>query len=76
LIVLSGRGSSAGRIWQTPVQQALNEHCIPRLAANVTIKISELGIDAELTGAAALVMENYLRHDRGRTAAVKKLKVI
>jgi predicted NBD/HSP70 family sugar kinase len=77
LIVLSGRGSSAGRIWQTPVQQALNEHCIPRLAANISIEISELGIDAELTGAAALVMENYLRHERGRAvSSAKKLKVI
>ncbi|MBN8854372.1 MAG: sugar kinase [Sphingobacteriales bacterium 50-39] len=77
MIVLSGRGSSAGRIWQTPIQQALNEHCIPRLAANVSIEISQLGINAELTGAAALVMENYLRHERGRPAAAagKKVKV-
>jgi len=62
-IILSGRGSSAGRIWQTSVQQALNEHCIPRLAANVSIEVSALGYDAELTGAAALVMENYLRNE-------------
>ncbi len=59
-IILSGRGSSAGKIWQTPIQQALNEHCIPRLAANAAIEISALGYDAELTGAAALVMENLL----------------
>ena len=58
-IILSGRGSSAGKIWQTPIQQALNEHCIPRLAANAGIEISALGYDAELTGAAALVMENH-----------------
>lgn len=59
-IILSGRGSSAGKIWQTPIQQALNEHCIPRLAANAAIEISALGYDAELTGAAALVMDNIL----------------
>jgi predicted NBD/HSP70 family sugar kinase len=59
LIVLSGRGSQAGKIWQTPIQQALNEYCIPRLAYNTEISISKLGMDAELTGAAALVMENY-----------------
>lgn len=58
-IILSGRGSSAGKIWQTPIQQALNEHCIPRLAANTDIEISSFGYDAELVGAAALVMENY-----------------
>jgi predicted NBD/HSP70 family sugar kinase len=77
MIVLSGRGSSAGRIWQTPIQQALNEHCIPRLAANISIEISQLGINAELTGAAALVMENYLRQERVRPLGLgKKMKVI
>jgi len=60
-IVLSGRGSIAGKIWQIPLQQALNEHCIPRLSANTTIEVSELGLDAELIGAAALVMENYVK---------------
>jgi len=59
VVVLSGRGSSAGKIWQAPIQQALNEHCIPRLCANTEIKISELGYHAELTGAAVLVMEHY-----------------
>ena len=60
-IVLSGRGSFAGKIWQIPLQQALNEHCIPRLSANTTIEVSELGLDAELIGAAALVMDNYVK---------------
>lgn len=59
IIILSGRGSIAGKIWQAPIQQALNEHCIPRLAANTSIKVSDLGYDAELIGAAALVMEKY-----------------
>ena len=59
MIVLSGRGSLAGRIWQAPIQQALNEHCIPRLAASAEMAISELGYEAEMIGAAALVMENY-----------------
>lgn len=60
-IVLGGRGASAGKIWQTPIQQALNEHCIPRLAVNTQIEISGLGYDAELIGAAALVMGNVNR---------------
>ncbi|MDP4248553.1 MAG: ROK family transcriptional regulator [Bacteroidota bacterium] len=58
-VILSGMGSSAGKVWQAPVQQALNEHCIPRLAINTQIEISALGYDAELIGAAALVMENF-----------------
>jgi predicted NBD/HSP70 family sugar kinase len=58
-IVLSGRGAVAGKIWQAPIQQALNEHCIPRLAAGTVIQVSALGQDAELLGAAALVIENY-----------------
>ena len=58
-IVLGGRGAAAGKIWQTAIQQALNEHCIPRLAAGTEIQISSLGYDAELIGASALVMDNY-----------------
>jgi len=59
LIILSGRGSTAGKIWEAPIQQALNEHCIPRLAVNSALEISKLDYAAELIGAAALVMENY-----------------
>jgi predicted NBD/HSP70 family sugar kinase len=59
LIVLSGRGASAGKIWEAPIQQALNEHCIPRLAENTKILVSKLGHQAELLGAAALVMEGF-----------------
>jgi len=59
LIVLSGRGSSAGKIWLPTIQQALNEHCIPRLQMNTEIKVSELGYESEIIGAAALVIENY-----------------
>lgn len=59
-VVLSGRGSLAGKLWTAPVQQALNEHCIPRLMNYTTIEVSQLGYEAELLGAAALVMENYI----------------
>lgn len=57
-IILSGRGSVAGRLWLAPIQQAINEHCIPKLAENTSIVISELGYEAELVGAAALVMDH------------------
>lgn len=58
LIILSGRGSLAGRLWLPPIQQAINEHCIPKIAENTEIEVSSLGYEAELIGAAALIMEN------------------
>lgn len=67
LIVLSGRGSVAGKLWLTPIQQAVNEHCIPKIAENTEIEISSLGYQAELIGAAALVMEHYDELDMIRT---------
>lgn len=65
MIVLSGRGSAAGKVWEAPIQQAVNEHCIPRLSANTSIQISRLGHEAELIGAASLVMENFDKEGKG-----------
>src|SRR5688572_5747832 len=62
-VILSGRGALAGKIWQAPIQQALNEHCIPRLAANTVMGISTLSYLAELIGSAALVMENRVKEN-------------
>lgn len=59
LVVISGLGSLAGKVWIAPIQQAINEHCIPKIAENTEIAISSLGYNAELIGATALVMENY-----------------
>lgn len=59
-IVLSGRGVKVGKLFLAPIQQALNKYCIPRLAEETDIYISEIGFDAELIGAAILVMENYI----------------
>ncbi|MDO9373222.1 MAG: ROK family protein [Bacteroidota bacterium] len=67
-IILSGRGSCAGQIWLAPIQQALNEHCIPRLYQSTHMDISTLGLDAELIGAAALVMENFEKSQPALTA--------
>lgn len=58
LIILGGRGAMAGKILMAPVQQAINEFCIPRLAEHTTIVISEIGHTSELLGAATLVIEN------------------
>jgi predicted NBD/HSP70 family sugar kinase len=60
-VILSGRGTLAGNVWQAPIQQALNEHCIPRLAVNTTVAMSTLGYQAELIGSAALVMEKQVK---------------
>lgn len=59
LIVLSGRGAAAGKLWLAPIQQAINEHCIPKIAENTEVKISSLESNVNLVGAAALVMEHY-----------------
>ncbi|WP_316835652.1 ROK family protein [Pedobacter nutrimenti] len=56
-IVLSGRGAIAGKILLPPIQQAINEFCIPRIANKTTIVVSELAADAELLAAASLVIE-------------------
>ena len=58
LIVLSGRGAGAGKFLMAPIQQAINEFCIPRLAEHTEIKISDLASESELLGAATLVVEN------------------
>jgi predicted NBD/HSP70 family sugar kinase len=74
-IILSGRGSFAGKIWQAPIQQAINEHCIPKLAAHTTIEISTLGYQAELIGAAALVMENFEKGIMAKSVAQQSEQV-
>lgn len=59
LVILSGRGAAAGKLWLAPIQQAINEHCIPKIAEDTQIKISGFGHKVNLLGPAALVMENY-----------------
>jgi predicted NBD/HSP70 family sugar kinase len=58
LIVLSGRGAIAGKILMAPIQQAINEFCIPWLAEQTEIQVSTVATNAELLGAATLVIEN------------------
>jgi predicted NBD/HSP70 family sugar kinase len=58
LIVLSGRGAKAEKILMSPVQQALNQYCIPRLLEHTEIVVSKMVQDAGITGAAALVAEH------------------
>lgn len=70
-IVLSGRGAVVGKVLMTSIQNSLNQYCIPRLSANTEFCISQLGYHAELTGAAALVMENY-----GKTKEKEKMSMV
>jgi len=71
LIVLSGRGAAVGKILLAPIQQALNKYCIPRLSEHTDVKVSMLGRKAELTGAAALVMDNF-----SKSSFIKKEQII
>lgn len=57
VILLSGPGSIPGKYWWAPVQQAINEYSIGKLAENTEVRISKLGALAELVGAATLVVE-------------------
>lgn len=72
LVILSGRGSVAGKLWLAPIQQAINEHCIPKIAEITEVKLSPLGHQAEVLGAAALVMENFdvLKSTSGKRESV------
>ncbi|MFC3196342.1 ROK family protein [Parapedobacter deserti] len=77
-VVISGRGSAAGRLLLPPVQRAINEFCIPRLVENTEVVVSELSYQAELLGAASLVIENYQlgQHvDAGLNATARKLSI-
>ncbi len=71
LILLSGRGATAGRIFLAPIHQAINEFSIRRLAEHTRIVVSNLGRDAELIGASAMVIKNtdFRLHERSKKTA-------
>jgi predicted NBD/HSP70 family sugar kinase len=58
IIIFSGKASVIGRLWMAPIQQAINEHCIPRLAAYTELVISNLNSKAQLIGGGVLVVES------------------
>lgn len=72
LIVLSGRGADVGKILLAPIQQALHKYCIPRLSEFTGVKVSAIGRRAELTGAAALVMENLGKAVTEKTGRIRE----
>lgn len=71
-IVLSGRGVMVGKLILAPIQQALNRYCIPRLANNTEILLSDIGFDGELIGAAILVMEHFNKKKASAANNAKK----
>jgi predicted NBD/HSP70 family sugar kinase len=71
VIVLSGKGSVVGKLWLAPIQQAINEHCIPMLTRRTQFVISNLNINAQLIGGAALVVENFGKPLEAKLHAIK-----
>jgi glucokinase-like ROK family protein len=61
-IILSGRGAVVGKILSASIQQSLHKYAIPRLADSTELQVSQLGPNAALIGAAALVMEYVGKH--------------
>ncbi len=59
-IVISGRGSRIGKLLLAPLQQSIHRYSIPKLASSTELKLSSLGREAELLGAAALVIESIV----------------
>jgi predicted NBD/HSP70 family sugar kinase len=76
LVVISGRGALAGNMLLPPIQQAVNKYCIPRLAAYTEIVVSSFSNNAELIGAAALVVENFDIQKMKQVIQKSKKKVI
>jgi len=59
LVVLSGIGAIGGKVWLAPILQAINEHCIPKIAEHLHVKVSDMSVYAGIRGAAALVIDHY-----------------
>ncbi|WP_262245342.1 ROK family protein [Parapedobacter soli] len=75
-IVLSGRGAAIGKLLLPPVQRAINEFCIPKLVEHTTVVVSDLGYEAELLGAASLIIENSKPHQLMKTSLQKEPKAV
>lgn len=74
-IVLSGKGSIVGKLWLAPIQQAINEHCIPMLTHHTELIISNLNTKAQLIGGAALVVENFGKKLEDKMMALEGLLI-
>jgi len=75
-IVLSGKGSLVGKLWLAPIQQAINEHCIPLLTNFTEFKISDLSNKVQLIGGAALVVENFGKPLKDKLIAIGSVRIL
>ncbi len=75
-VVLSGKGSVVGKLWLAPIQQAINEHCIPMLTNHTEFIISNLTTKAQLIGGAALVVENFGKKLEDKIIAIEEASYI
>lgn len=60
VIILGGSVSNASEYLVTPLQQALYQYCLPQLRENIDLRISPLDSDANVLGAAAVLIEQAL----------------
>ncbi|MFC6996797.1 ROK family transcriptional regulator [Rufibacter roseus] len=58
LIILGGRIAQANQYITTPIQQSINQYCMAQLRERTKIALSQLGLEADVLGAVAVVMEN------------------
>jgi predicted NBD/HSP70 family sugar kinase len=61
LVILSGEGARALDLLRGPLDQALEEHCLASLFADLRLVIEPLGDDTWARGAASLILEELFR---------------
>jgi len=74
-ILLSGIGSQVGKIWMAPIQQAINEHCIPMLKDGTELFVSNLDSKAQLMGGAVIMVENFGKNLEEKLMKMNKVTV-
>ncbi len=60
VIIIGGGVSSASEYLITPLQQSLYQYCLPQLRENIELRTSPLDSDANVLGAAAVLIEQAL----------------
>ncbi|WP_066830120.1 ROK family transcriptional regulator [Rufibacter ruber] len=58
LIILGGRMAEARQYITTPIQQSINQYCMAQMREKTEIVLSTLGLEADIMGPVAVVMEN------------------
>ncbi|HKJ78941.1 MAG TPA: ROK family transcriptional regulator [Prolixibacteraceae bacterium] len=58
IIVIGGPVSTANQFVLTPIQQALNQHCLEQIVKNTEVKISEIWEQSGLLGLTAMLFQD------------------